>query len=61
MIANGRPVDVRAMQVDGEYKNSAKPLDCQHHSSDDALSSPSSVRIHLYGASEAPASGCSFR
>ena len=34
-MANGRPVDVRAMQVAGEYETSAKRLDHQHHSSDD--------------------------
>ena len=34
-MANARPVDVRAMQVAGEYETSAKRLDHQHHSSDD--------------------------
>ena len=34
-MPNGRPVDVRAMQVAGEYETSAKRLDRQHHSSDD--------------------------
>ena len=36
-MANRLPVDVlhvQAMQVDGKFKNSAKRLDSQHHSSD---------------------------
>ena len=35
-MANARPVDVQAMQVAREYETSAKRLDQQHHSSDDA-------------------------
>ena len=51
-------VDVRAMQVDSKYENSAKHLDRQHHRDPSesvptimmALSSPS-VGTHQYGAS----------
>ena len=52
-----RPVDVRAMQVAGEYETSAKRLDHQHHSSDDgpvlrvaALRGYPLVRGHVVGA-----------